>query len=392
MGSLIPLIGQIPMKLFNLSAITSESITHYTILLLGFLSFSYFLKSPILKIIFSIIWFFPPMRLIDITQFSFGIHYSLIAIACYLFDVYNKLKGQYKQLLQHSILSIIVIILISAIWVSDMAIVSVFLMLTIQSFFYLKKNKGLFSFFKKIEFYYTLAGVVLGYIFIQYAKNTAANKQDYTVFSDLNTILQACSIFWSTILIFFTFKANEPFTSIYAYLVSIVFIIIIVQIKNLNCNEVAKKTLLFFLFDAIVLFCIILISNWTYLNGVPRRYFTCTYVSLSFSLLLILDNLHILDKYKNTVNGFLLITVFIGGIGTLYNIKFIWPKTLIPKVELASEFNQLGKIGIISDYWNSYINSCSNPDMIKATPHDTTWAVRNYEMVDEVFKQKKIML
>ena len=42
MGSLIPLLAQIPFKIFNISALTSESIVHYLILLLGFLSFSYF--------------------------------------------------------------------------------------------------------------------------------------------------------------------------------------------------------------------------------------------------------------------------------------------------------------------------------------------------------------
>ena len=109
MGSLIPLIGQIPFKIFNLSALTSESITHYTILLLGFLAFSTFIKSRFYKVIFAIIWFFPPMRLIDVTQFAFGIHYSLIAISCYLFVYYQKEKIQNNLLFRHTILSIITI-------------------------------------------------------------------------------------------------------------------------------------------------------------------------------------------------------------------------------------------------------------------------------------------
>jgi len=390
MGSLIPLIGQIFFKIFNFSALTSESIVHYLILLLGFFSFSHFLKSYFLKIIFAIIWFFPPMRLIDVTQFSFGIHYSLIAISCYLFEYYQKEKIQNNLLLRHSILSIITILLISSIWVSDMALVTVFLLLTIQSYFYLKTNTFTFSLFKKIELYYTLAGFILGYIFIHYAKNISQNKQDYTTFSDFNATKQTCIIFWNTILEFFTFKANEPFTSVYSYLVVIIFIIIIIPIKNVKSNNTAKKLMLFFLFDAVFLFGIIIVSNWTFLNGVSRRYFTCTYISLSFSLLLLLDNLNTNSKYINIINTILLITVFTGGIGTLYNIKFIWPKTMTPRVKVASEFEKLGQIGIISEYWNSYITSCPNPDMIKATPHDSTWAVRNYEIVDEVFEQKNI--
>ena len=86
LGSLIPLIAQIPNKLFRLSPILSESIVHYGILLTGFLAFATFIKSNFYKIVFAIIWFFPPMRLIDVTQFAFGIHYSLIAIICYLIN------------------------------------------------------------------------------------------------------------------------------------------------------------------------------------------------------------------------------------------------------------------------------------------------------------------
>ncbi|MBA3705795.1 MAG: hypothetical protein H0W84_07800, partial [Bacteroidetes bacterium] len=146
-GSLIPLIGQIFNKILNFSALQSEAITHYLILLLGFLAFSTFLKSYFYKIIFAIIWFFPPMRLIDVTQFYYGIHYSIIAIACYLFVYYKKEKIQNSPLKRHLILSSITILLIVAVWVSDMALVSVFLLLMIQVYFYLKENKLTVSIF-----------------------------------------------------------------------------------------------------------------------------------------------------------------------------------------------------------------------------------------------------
>jgi hypothetical protein len=390
MGSIIPLIGQIPLKIFNLSALTSESIVHYLILLFGFFSFTYFLKSHFLKIIFAIIWFFPPMRLIDVTQFSFGIHYSLIAIACYLFDYYQKEKIQKNLLFRHSILSIITLLLISAIWVSDMAIITVFLLLITQLYLHLKTNKFTYSLFRKLELHYALIGFTLGYHFINYAKNISPNRQNYTVFSDFNTVKQTCVVFGNTLLDMLSFKANEPFTSVYSYFVIIIFIIISIQIKNVKLSNTAKKWILFFLFDAVFLFGIIMVSNWTFLNGVPRRYFTCTYISLSFSILLLLDNLRTSSKHINVINIILLIAVFTGGIGTIYNIKFIWPKTMIPRVKVAREFEKLGQIGIISEYWNSYITSCPNPDMIKATPHDSTWAVRNYKIVEEVFQQKNI--
>ena len=93
---------------------------------------------------------------------------------------------------------------------------------------------------------------------------------------------------------------------------------------------------------------------------------------------------------KLILKSFLAFTVVIGSIGTVYNLNYVWPKSLTPKVEVVGEFQQLGKIGIIAEYWNSYIISCVNPGLIKATPHDKTGCVRNYELVDEVFKQKNI--
>ena len=55
LGSLIPLLGQIPNKLFGLTPILSESLTHYAILFLGFLAFSTFIRSNYYKIIFGVI-------------------------------------------------------------------------------------------------------------------------------------------------------------------------------------------------------------------------------------------------------------------------------------------------------------------------------------------------
>lgn len=312
----------------------------------------------------------------------------MIAISGYLFVYYQKEKIQNNLLLRHLILSSITIFLIASIWVSDMALITVFLLLIIQLYFYLKTNKFTSSLLKRLELYYTLIGFTLGYLFIHYAKNLSQNRQDYTTFSDFNTIKQTCIIFGNTILDMLTFKANEPFTSVYFYFVIIICVIILFQIKNISLSDTAKKWILFFLLDAVFLFFIIIVSNWTFLNGVPRRYFTCTYISLSFVILMLLDNLNTNKKHLNIIKAILFVTVFTGGIGTLYNIKFIWPKTMTPRVEVVAEFNKLGQIGIIAEYWNSYITSCPNPNMIKATPNETS--CRNYEIVEEVFQQKNI--
>ena len=392
LGSLIPLIGQIPFKIFGLSALVSESITHYGILLAGFLAFSTFLKSLFYKIVFAMVWFFPPMHLIDVTQFYFGIHYSLIAIVCYLLTLFTKERIRQNSVVMNLMLLIIILITILVVWVSDMALVSVIILFGIQLFYYLKENKLSGIVFKKPYLYYASGGIIIGYIFIHYAKSTAFNSQNYTALGDLGSIIQTLLFFIKTITDMLLFKSNETFTSIYSYLVILLILLSVFLLPKMKINDLTRKWALFFLLDAIILFSAIILSKWTLVNNVPRRYFTCTYIAFSLAMLMLFDNLVVNKTATHLLKSLLIITVLIGGAGTIYNLKYIWPKTLTPMVKVVGEFQQLGNIGVIADYWNSYITSCTSPESIKATPHDQTLSVRNPEMVDEVFEQPNLYL
>ncbi|GET32810.1 hypothetical protein PbJCM13498_16730 [Prolixibacter bellariivorans] len=390
MGSLIPLLAQIPHRLFHWSALTSESVIHYGILLLGFLAFASFLKSKFYRVVFAIVWFFPPMRLIDVTQFAFGIQYSLIAMACYLLSRSDKASVRGKPVVYHLILLATVLVLISAVWVSDLAVVSVVLLLGIRLFFLVKENGPQSPVLRNSGIYYAVATIVAGGWFILYAKANAGAGHNYAAIDSLHTFGRALGIFTKTVVDLFLFRANEPFTSVYSWLVLLILGFAVSRIRKMEWNDTIRKWGIFFLLDAVVVFAVIMLSRWTFLNNVPRRYFTCTYISLSFVVLLVFDNGHLRGKQLKMWQAFIALTVVIGGAGTIYNLKYIWPGTLTPKVKVVGEFKQLGKIGVIAEYWNSYITSCVDPEMIKATPHDTTWAVKSREQVKEVFEQKNI--
>lgn len=87
----------------------------------------------------------------------------------------------------------------------------------------------------------------------------------------------------------------------------------------------------------------------------------------------------------------MVIIVIIGVLSPIYSMKYIYPKHLKPQVEVSSEFLQLGEIGIIAEYWNSYINSCPDPDKIIATSHDKS-DVKNPDFVDKVFKRPRLYI
>jgi hypothetical protein len=386
MGSLIPLLGQIPFKCFNIFALASESIVHYAILLVGFSAASTLFRSNFFKIIFAFIWFLPPIHFIDVTQFAFGIHYSLIFIVIYLFNKLDKIL----EIKFHVIHILIVLSLITAIWVSDLALVSVFLFV-LFSLYYLHTNY-ISSILKRWYLFYLLSGIIIGLEFITFAKNTAVNHVRYSKIADIETVKKTIIIFFNTIKSIFLFNVDEPLTSLWAYFVVILIVFVFLRLDFSNLNKTPMKWAVFFLVEGLLLLFVIIISKWTFEANVPRRYFVCTYVSLSISILILLENLSLKRNGVTFQKLMLLFIVFIGASSSFYNLKYVWPKTLIPKSKVIEELDKLGSIGIIGEYWNSYINSINKPDKIKSTPHDSTWTVRNYSIVDSVFKQKNIYL
>jgi hypothetical protein len=205
-------------------------------------------------------------------------------------------------------------------------------------------------------------------------------------------IKKSTEIFLKTIKEFLTFSSDEPLTNIYTYLVFILVGSLLISLKYFKPNEQTKKWLIYFFLESILLFGIIMLSKWTFLNSVPRRYFTCTYITVSFALILMLDNLELPKSRALFLKILTLVTVIIGGASTHYNIKYFAPSSLTPMSTVLSDFEKLGRIGVISEYWNSYVTSCINPELIKATPHDQTYAVRNYKIVEEVFQQPNIYI
>jgi hypothetical protein len=132
-------------------------------------------------------------------------------------------------------------------------------------------------------------------------------------------------------------------------------------------------------------------SSWVLLNNMGRWYFVASYISLSMIILLTFDfilNYNYPTKYFKI---FLLFMIILGAISPVYTMLYTRPKTLKPMIKVVEEFETLGQIGIIGDYWNSYILSCTNPDLIKATPHDKS-GVRSSKLVEEVFKQPELYI
>jgi hypothetical protein len=391
-GSLVPLLGQVFYRSFGFTPLSSESITHYLILIAGYFAFATFFKSNFGKIILALVWFFPPIRMIDILRLNIGLEYSLLAIGFFMIKILSENNFEKFRLRQHIVFLSITILFIFATWVSDLAVVSVFLILVLQFYFGVVRKsihpKTLFRW--KPAIYYLLSGLLFGGTLILYGKYYADKSPAYNNFNDFNTILASLKLFAGSIADLALFKASEPFTSVYLYLVLMLAAALFIMRNKIHFTPDHRKWFLFFVFDCILIFCVIMVSKWSFMNGVPRRYFTSNYIVFWMAFLLAIEYLEE-SNFKRILTIISLTAVILAGAGSLYNMKYIWPKTLKPRVEYVREFESLGRIGIIGNYWNSYINSVTNPDKIIATPDDRS-SVRNRLMAYEVMKRDTIYI
>ncbi len=387
-GTFIPLISQIFIKFFGFSALWSVSLSNYLILIIGYIGFSSLIKSNYYKVLFAIAWFFPFERFDGLLRFPIGVQYSLLGISIFLINKidFKEFKNSFKN---HLIVVTIIVLFICAIWVSDLAIVSILLLLFFKIFFSDLRKKTI-TVSKQMIFYF-IFGIIACFIFIWFAKGTATNKaSEYfslNSFSDLYQVKSILGAAWIKVLLF---KQLEWFHGFYFYsLFLLLFAITYYFIKNRELRKIDfNNWIIYFLLEFIAVFFVLLLSSWVFANGMGRWYFVATYISLSVVVFLLLDRIEIFypDRKLRIAS---LIIVLLGAASSIYSLKFMHPKSLKPMVNSVSEFEQLGEIGLIAEFWNSYLVSVVDPELIRATPNDKSEHL-NLELVEKVFERKNL--
>lgn len=387
-GTIIPFISQFFHKILGFSPVLSVSFSNYLILLAGYIGFSSLFKNKSTKLIFALIWFFPPIRFIDLTRFPIGIQYSLVGIAIYLINRIDFINKKPKR--NHLLLLSTVVLLSISIWVSDLTAVTIAILVFVLSIYHFlfEKKKGI----NKYVLIYSAAGILATTLFIKYAKSYATViTKNYASFNNWENIKDGISILIRNISEVMTFKTDEFYFGIYAWLMVVFCLFLIGSYYKQNFIKLLKtnKWVTFFILDFFAIFGVILLSKWVFLNGMGRWYFVTSYISLSLFILLLFDNLQMTDIRNKIVTVLLFISVLIGGFSTIHFMKYVNPKRLSSEVKLRSEFLTLGEVGLIGNFWNSYISAVPDPSKIKATPHDKD-DVRSQKMVDEVFGQPNL--
>ncbi len=366
------------------------SISNYVILILGYIGFSSLFRSHFYKIIFALVLFLPFQRFIDVVRFPIGVEYCLIAFAIFLFNKVNRDKP-FFDLKNHLLLTATVLFLIMAVWMSDLALVSILLLLLVWIIFDFWKNTK--TSYSNLVLTYIGAGVLVGFSFISYARSfSTVQVKEYFKVNDFEAMKKAASIVKNSMVDVFTNNANEIAVTIFAYVFTLFilsFLLFIVWKKEFK-QLLQHKWITYYALDFILIIGVFFTASWVLANNMGRWYFVASYISLSMVILLSIEQLQIKGHSLKYLRSLLVITVLIGSLTPVITMKYVSPKSLKPMAGLMAEFEQLGEIGIIGEYWNGYITSVTNPDKIKSTPHDKTGSVRNPALAEAVFKQPNL--
>jgi hypothetical protein len=394
-GTLIPLIGHILMKLTGMSAVYTCSFSHYFILIVCFVFLAMMFRSKLVRLLLAVIWFLPPSHMVDFVLYPFSTQFSLLAIMMFFTNKIFVTESGLKKPLLVLYAIIITVASIISVWVSDLSVLSIFILLVFILYKYYSTHEGSFVSKTKaitgtFEFSISTLLSIIGIIFIIYAKSHAAKTSFYNenIINNFSNVWSSIKMSLISIIDMLCFRSKEMMMGVYVYAVivaSVVLLFVHKRSKEVKTDKVRNYWTLFFLINAALSLLIILFSHWVFLNGVNRRYFTVVYLSLWLAFLFYADNVSL---FKNKINSIVIMLVMLASIVSGV-FSFYYPQRMKPAVELATEFKALGKIGIIAEYWNSYINACPDPDNIKATPNDKD-TYRNEKMIDEVFDQPAI--
>ncbi len=227
-GAIVPLLGQVPCRIFGLSSLVSEAITHYLILIAGFFAFSAFIKSKINRILFAAVWFLPPLYDTDLLRNVFGLQYSMSGI---LFFLLYKYQPEYQSKSLSSKLPfylLLLVLTIVAFWVSDLAMTSILAFLIVTTICLLKKDKPIVL-FRKSETYFLICSLIATYFVINYIKSLVDvgpfDKYGDKILTGFPEAIQSVRLLLSTIGAILSFQIRDFLFSIYSYLIIILVIL-----------------------------------------------------------------------------------------------------------------------------------------------------------------------
>jgi len=383
-GSLIPLLAWPLHHLLGLSLVWAESIIHYLILFVGFGFLAKAFSSRLSVMILAIAWFFPSYWFFSFLRFPFGVQYSLVLIAVYL----SLLKGYSNptKRMSHITLGLTVLVFALSLWASDLTVTCLLSILLVAGYRAVNEKVSLTQALKYPQILLVIVGGSLLLLFL--AKTSAVRTEAYnqTIFNSIPRIGESISLLVTNLWQVLSFQKETWLLSLFGLLTVMLIGALILHKPRILGKQ--RYLLLFFLIDMLALLGVIVLSNWAYQNGLSRRYFSGIYIGILIILLIGIENL---SSRRRVFQSLALIISLLGSLSGIHYLKMVYPKTLKPMIRVVGELKTLGDIGIVADYWNSYISACPDPYKIAAIPHEGHFN-RKPELINEVFAKPKLFI
>ncbi|MBW4684342.1 MAG: hypothetical protein KME40_04430 [Komarekiella atlantica HA4396-MV6] len=389
LGSIVPILGHYLTKITSFSSIKSVSIVQFLFICLGYWVLANLFRNFLSKVIFALIWFFPTSIFSDLVRLAhpYAPQFCFIGIGIQLllnFEAFSRNQNIYKN---YFLIFISIIFIYASLWISDFSIIILMILNVTFLLYFLKEITKI-----NVKICYSLTLLVanlVGVFFIIYAKSNSSFY--YSEYTGLNNTQETWFIVKKIIdntKHNILFQNNNLFLSLWTILVFVftTFIIYIYVFKKINSQKI-PKVFYIIMMNAILGLFIIILSKWVFINQGEPRYFIPIYILIWLSILVLIESTEGVIQKK--MYGITLAIAIISCL-TLPSYVFSLEKAE-PKIQQMQEIKTLGQVGIIGDYWTSYLIGAINPELLAVTPHDKA-TVRCLKCVDRVIESEMIYL
>ncbi|WP_193197637.1 hypothetical protein [Nostoc sp. MG11] len=386
LGSIVPILGHYLTQITSFSPIKSVSIAQFVFIYLGYCILANLFRNLSSKVIFALIWFFPTSIFTDLITLAhpYAPQFCFIGISIHLFLNFEAFsKNIYKNCF---LIFTSVAFIYASLWISDFSIIT--LIILNCTFLFLLKNISKIN-VRTSCFLTLLVANLVGSLFIFYAKsNSSFHYSEYTGLNNTEEtwfiVKKAISNIKTNIL----FQNNNFFLSLWTVLVFLLtaFIIYTYLFKKINFQKIPQLFYILMINVILGLFLLIL-SKWVFINQAEPRYFIAIYILIWISIMVLTESAEGVIQKK--MYGITLAIAIISSL-TLPSYVFSLEKAE-PKIQQMQEIKTLGQVGIIGDYWTSYLIGAIDPELLAVTPHDKA-TVRCLKCVNKVIESETIYL
>ena len=394
-GNLVPFLANILCISYRFPPAMAVSVVQYALLILGFFAVSTLFRSRSTKLLVAVIWFFPSWFFLGQLTTLFGIQMSLIVLVIYL---HKRQKSALTDTRKLAWLLLMCITIIASLWVSDLSVISIVLLLVLlitenkdhltrEKITGIPKEKLLR---RKVLVVFLMA--LLGTAFLVLAKLSASKAitWHHPLLNSPGSLIALMKIMAVSVFNVLIFSAGNITGSIYAWslLAGIPAIIFLSDPKKPVWKYIqSQKWILFFTLNGVILFLTLVLSNWVLVNKVPGKYFSVVFISLWIAMLLFIEST---DSSRPGLRKYILWILLLLGVVSCI-VPLYLPDHLRSTSSELAELKTLKYFGLVGESSLVYDAASIDPDHIKAAPHDKEF-LRNYNMVTDVFRQKRIYL